>query len=387
MTGRKRFLLISIIPRLFSDQQALKELREVKSLIESYGGNLVELLVQRREIHDKGSFIGEGKIREAGLLIKEKNIDVVVLNGIIKPGQIFEMKSIFIKSRKQIEVWDRVDLILQIFANHANTKEARLQIELAAMKHMGPRIYGMGMVLSRQRGGIGTRGVGETNTELMKRHWHSRMKTVKNKLDKLTIERTRQQFHRKRLGLKTVSLIGYTNAGKTSLFNLITNKNKEIDNALFVTLDSVVGKIDSSKTNNDILVSDTIGFIAGLPIDLIEAFKSTLIESIHSDILLHVIDASDEDVHSKINVVVEIINELGLKDKKVIYVCNKIDIAKDEYIDNLRKSFKSDIVQFISVKSGQGIDELLATIYDELGYENYDVLEDGITMPVSGLSK
>lgn len=380
MSNKKRFLVISIIPRLFSDQQALKELREVKSLIESYGGILIELLVQRREVHDKGSFIGEGKVKEAALSIKEKDIDVVVLNGIIKPGQIFEMKSVFVKSKRQIEVWDRIDLILHIFANHANTKESRLQIELAAMRHMGPRIYGMGMVLSRQRGGIGTRGIGETNTELMKRHWHSRMKTVKSKLDKLTIERTRQQHYRKRLGLKTVSLIGYTNAGKTSLFNLITNKNKKIDNALFVTLDSVVGRIYLPKTNQEILISDTIGFIEGLPIDLIEAFKSTLIESIHADILLHVVDSSDEDVLSKMNVVDKIINELGLKDKKIIYVSNKVDIMKDKDLVMLRKIFKSDIVKFVSAKTGQGIDELLESICEELEKQNADNAGDAVTV-------
>ena len=157
---------------------------------------------------------------EAKELISRERIDIVVLNGLIKPGQLYEMKMFFMKAKRSIEIWDRVDLILQIFSKHADTAESRLQIELAAMRHMGPRIYGMGMELSRQTGGIGARGIGETNTERMKRHWREQMKQTRDKLEKLARDRERQLERRKRVGLSTVSLVGYTNAGKTSLFNV-----------------------------------------------------------------------------------------------------------------------------------------------------------------------
>ncbi len=362
----KRFLLISIIPRSLSDTDALTDLQEAKSLIESYGGILVDLIIQRREVHDKGSYIGEGKMQEASRLIKEKVIDVVVLNSVIKPGQIYEMKTDFQKDVRYIEVWDRVDLILNIFAKHAQTKEASLQIELAAMRHMGPRIYGMGMELSRQRGGIGARGIGETNTELMKRHWHVRMKAVRDKLEKLTNEKRQKLAHRRRIGMKTVSLVGYTNAGKTSLFNILTKKDKLVKDALFVTLDSAVGRMFLSGCRKEILVSDTIGFINNLPTQLIDAFKSTLMESIYADVLIHVIDASDKDMHSKISIVESILLELGLKNKRRIYVFNKIDMINKIDKKTMVDLYSDNSLCYISAKTRVGIPELVKTIEENV---------------------
>lgn len=368
MERKKQFLIISIIPRGLSENDALKDLREVKSLIESVDGILVDLLTQSREVHDKGSFIGNGKIIEAADIIKQKNIDVVILNGIIKPGHIHEMKSIFYKKNKNIEVWDRVDLILHIFAKNAHTKEAKLQIELAAMKHMGPRIYGMGMVLSRQTGGIGTRGIGETNTELMKRHWHERIKKVKEKLKKLATERQKQLDHRKRLGMKTISIVGYTNAGKTSLFNLLTKKNKLVDDSLFVTLDSSVGKIYLADINSEILISDTIGFMKGLPLSLIDAFKSTLFEAIQSDLILHVIDVSDEEIIEKILVVEKILKDLNLGRKRKIFVLNKSDLLTGNNRTLSIDLLKRWPTHQISARNAKGIKGLLSLIKKELAY-------------------
>lgn len=357
----KRFLLISIIPGDLTTSDTLKDLRELKSLIEAYGGIVTELITQRREVHDKGSYIGSGKINEALSVIKLKKIDVVVLNGVIKPGHLYDMKNIFLKSNRNIEVWDRIDLILQIFAKHANTKEAKLQIELAAMRHMGPRIYGMGMELSRQTGGIGTRGIGETNTELMKRHWHTRMKIAQDKLDKLASARIKQQNNRIRKGVITVSLVGYTNAGKTSLFNLLTRKNKRVEDALFVTLDSVTGNVYLPNLKKEILLSDTIGFIKNLPVGLIDAFKSTLIESIYSDLLLHVIDINDEDFPAKIKVVDNLLKDLKIDNKRKIYVFNKIDGNKN-LIRKTRDLMNTVPVCFVSAKTGFGRDTLLKYI-------------------------
>jgi GTPase len=363
---QKQFLLISIIPKLFSDQEALNDLLELKSLIKTYGGSVVDLVVQRREVHDKGSFVGIGKIQEAAAIMTQKKIDVVVLNGHVKPGQIYEMKSIFMKRNKYIKVWDRNDLILQIFAKHAHTSEARLQIELAAMRHMGPRIYGMGMELSQQTGGIGTRGVGETNTELMKRHWREQMKNVTDKLNKLAGDRSRQLERRKRAGLATISIIGYTNAGKTSLFNKLTKKKKTIGNALFITLDSVVGKVYLPKTQKEILISDTIGFIRNLPMELIDAFKSTLLESMNADIVLHVIDASDREIHLKIAVVENILSDLNLQDRKRIYVFNKIDAINGLNLIDLKEQYQTFPAYFVSVKNSENISALLEAIECEL---------------------
>ncbi len=358
----KNFLLVSIIPRDVSDEETFKDLKELKALVEALGGKVADFVVQRRETHDKGMYIGRGKVREIAQLIKEKNIDVIILNAIVKPTHIFEMTNILSITKPEIMVWDRVDLILEIFSQHAHTAEAKLQIELAAMRHMGPRIFGMGHVLSRQAGGIGTLGIGETNTELMKRHWQTQMKKVQDKLKKLSLDRERQLARRKKVGFQTVSIIGYTNAGKSSLFNLLTGKKNIVENALFVTLDSSVGKVTLPRSKKQILLSDTIGFIKNLPLDLINAFKSTLMESLHADLLVHVIDVSDDDMQRKIESVEVVLSNLDLRNKKRVYIFNKA-----ETIDELDKTFVENqyadfYPQFISVKEKIGTENILEII-------------------------
>jgi GTP-binding protein HflX len=358
----KNFLLVSILPSAITDEEAFNDLKELTSLVKAHGGKVVDIVIQRREVHDKGMYIGRGKIVEIADIIKEKNIDVVVLNAVVKPGHIFEISNLLIKTKRTIKVWDRVDLILEIFSKHANTAEAKLQIELAAMRHMGPRIYGMGHVMSRQGGGIGTLGVGETNTELMKRHWQREMKRTKDKLNKLTLERERQLTRRKKVGFQTVSIIGYTNAGKSSLFKKLTGKKVDVHNALFVTLDSSVGKIILPKSRNSILLTDTIGFIKNLPTDLIDAFKSTLMESIHSDLLLHVIDITDDDMMRKINAVEEVLGSLDLRNKKRIYIFNKTDAMNGVNKNLIEEEYVDFYPQFISVKESVGIEKILEVI-------------------------
>lgn len=364
--AKKRILLASIIPQKVTDEEALVELEELKSLVDAYGAEVVELVVQKREVHDKGMYLGRGKIDEISSMLPEKRIDIVVLNAIVKSGQLFDMEKILRKKNPGVKVWDRVDLILGIFSQHAHTAEARLQIELAQMRHMGPRIYGMGFVLSRQGGSIGTRGIGETNTELMNRHWRTQIKKVQEKLSKLTIERERQMEKRKKQGKKTVSIIGYTNAGKTSLFNLLTKKNKLVENILFATLDSSVGKLYLPEIKEEILLSDTIGFIRQLPTRLIDAFKSTLMESLHSDLILHVIDASDPQIEMKIKTVEDIFWDLGIHYKKRIYIFNKIDKEKNVVQQELATTYKEFSPIFISVKEKKGIEALLVKIGETL---------------------
>lgn len=362
LKAKQRFLLVSIIPQQISDEHAVRLLSELKALVDSYGGEVIDWVIQRREVHDKGNYIGDGKIRETAQLVKEKNIDTVVLNSIVKPGQLFELKNVFIKSKPAIEVWDRVDLILHIFSKHAHTAEARLQIELAAMRHMGPRIYGMGMELSQQTGGIGARGIGETNTERMKRHWRDQTKVVQDKLNRMAEERERQLTRRRKAGLMTISLIGYTNAGKTSLFNALTGKNKRVQNALFVTLDSVLGKLYLPSIQREVLISDTIGFIRQLPTKLIEAFESTLMESIHADLLVHVIDITDAEMHKKIAVVEDILLDLRLDNRKKLYVFNKVDVETMDKIAGLKMQYNKYNPQFISVKTGKNLSVLIKEI-------------------------
>lgn len=363
---QKRFLLVSIVPQKKTKDELLKDLEELSDLVDTFGGKVWDLVIQRREVHDKGMYIGRGKVKEIGEKIKEQAIDVVVLNALVKPGQLHAIKNMLLEHNPKIHVWDRIDLILEIFSKQAHTAEAKLQIELAQMRHMGPRIYGMGQVLSRQGGGIGTLGVGETNTELMKRHWRDQMKKTQERLQKLSIDRERQLARRHKIGLKTVSIVGYTNAGKTSLFNLLTQKKNYVENQLFATLDTTVGKVVLPQSKHEILVSDTIGFIKNLPANLVEAFRSTLLESIHADLLLHVIDISDPDMHRKIDTVEKVLSDLALFDKRRIYVFNKTDVKHGREEKFLREDYEDFDPKFISVKTGAGIPELLITIENEL---------------------
>lgn len=373
MRKAHRVVLVDVIDPHFHKEDAVKNLEELKSLVKTYRGIDIVDVIQHRSRPDKATFVGSGKAIELALIVDKRKIDIVVVNAIVNSSVLFNLTQILWEKNPDIKVWDRVDLILNIFDLHAHTTEAKLQIEIARMQHMGPRIYGLGgTYFSHQGGGIGGRGIGETNIELMKRHWRNEIKKKRDELAKLSLQHMRQIARRRENNFTSISIVGYTNAGKTSLFNLLAKKKKIVENALFVTLDSVSGKLFLPGLKREVSVSDTIGFIKALPASLIEAFKSTLMESVHADILLHVIDVADPKMHEKIEVVEQTLYNIRIKSKKIIYVFNKVDAHQGEgetILKEIKNKYSHFSPQFISVKTNFGIDKLIREIESKVKEE------------------
>jgi len=359
----QRFFLLQVITPHYHQELALENMQELEDLVKTYGGQAVEKSVQHRVKPHPNTYIGTGKVEWLKEQVKAQKINVVVLNDIVNSGQLFRLEKSLWEVNRQIQVWDRVDLILNIFEQHATTTEARLQIQLARIRHLGPRVYGLGKtLLSRQGGGIGTRGAGETNIELERRNIRKMTQKLEQQLKKLSQDKEQRIRHRKERGLSTVALVGYTSAGKTSLFNALTSKRKEAHAKLFTTLDSSVGKFSPGGEKQKILLSDTIGFIQDLPPSLIEAFRSTLLESIQADLLLHVVDVGDPKIEEKMEVVNEILHELEIH-KKPLFVFNKIDQLQAPQIEALQNLYSAENVHFVSAKTGEGIEKLKEHVF------------------------
>lgn len=357
-----RAILIDVIPPSMTDAAAERRLTELTSLLQTFGGVLIVKMIQRKQTPDYKTYIGTGKVDELIELARAEKAELLVVNNLLKPGQIYHLEERFRKAKYTTAVWDRVDLILKIFDKHASTAEAKLQIKLAALRHMGPRIYGMGFEMMQQKGGTSTRGgQGETNTELMKRHVAKEEQHVRKELERIAISRAGHRARRDKLGLKTVSVVGYTNAGKSSLVNALSKKGAYVADALFATLDTRVGKLwyptDDGK-GKEVLISDTIGFIQDLPPELIDAFRSTLDETVDADLLLHVIDVSDPHVEEKIREVEEVLAQLPVGHIPKIYVFNKVDKAKRFSASKFKKTYKLYKPVFVSAYTQAGIPEL-----------------------------
>lgn len=365
MEPTKKALVIGMIDDDIERVQQESSLKEAVQLLETFGAKAEIVLTQHMSHRSGATFIGSGKVEELKKLVDSQHIAIVVVNHHLKASQLFLLKKA-IYADFPGEVWDRTQLILNIFSKHAHTAEAKLQIELARLKSRGPELSGAGLGMSQQGGGIGTRGLGETQSEIMRRHWRGEIKTVESKLVKVNENRQRQMRQRKKLRLPTVSIIGYTNAGKTSLFNALSKKQDKVQDALFATLDSSVSSLFLPGIGKKVFISDTIGFIQDLPTTLIDAFRSTLLETVHADLLLHVVDASDPDVHVKIATVNEILMDLHASEIPQIVVFNKCDLlAKDSQI-LLRVSYRDSKPLYISALKNQGIEELIQLIESKL---------------------
>jgi len=363
-----KVFLVDIVPKQFPQEILDDRMTELESLVDTYGGTVVMQKYQRKDTPDLKTYLWKWKLEEIIEDMKSLWLNLLIIGNILKPRQLYEISE---KLRPfKIRVWDRVDLILKIFGIHADWMEARLQIELASIKHMGPRIFWMGLELSKQWAWQWARWLWETNTERMKRHLKEKQRKIQKKLEEYEKMRKLHRESRKRKNLPTVWIVGYTNAGKSSLLNSLTNKNVLAENKLFATLWTNIGKLfvwtDIQKWIwKEILLNDTIGFIRDLPPQLIKAFRSTLEDSIESDFLLHVIDASDPFVEDRILVVNEILDNIWAKQERIM-VFNKIDLISKEKLSKLKIKFKEFNPLRISIKNEMWLDLIKERIVENL---------------------
>jgi len=332
-------------------------LEELLRLAETAGANVVHTVVQNRASIDPVYYIGKGKALELARIAKELDVDVLICDDDLAPAQVKNLEKVIDE-----KVIDRSELILDIFATRAKTFQAKLQVELAQLEYTKPRLKRMWTHLSRIEGGIGTRGPGEKQLEVDKRIVARKIHYLREKLHE--IEKRQERLVASRKEFFTVSIVGYTNAGKSTLMNVLTDSGAFVEDKLFATLDTKtsVCKLDNGEK---ILVSDTVGFIKKLPHHLVASFKATLEEARHADLLLHVVDVSSPVVNRQIEAVNIVLKELGCDKKPTIMVFNKIDAVKDESaVPLLRAHYKNCVI--ISAKTHQGMDELKRKIVEML---------------------
>jgi GTP-binding protein HflX len=348
-----------------SIKDAENSLAELKALAETAGSEVLEGLIQRRDKPDPATYIGSGKVIELKQVIMSTGADTVVCDGDLSPSQLRQLED-----KLKVKVVDRTALILDIFAQHAKSKEGKAQVELAQIAYLLPRLRGWGDSLSRQVGGraaggagIGGRGPGETKIETDRRRIRDKMAKLRREIAEMKVSRDTKRQERRRFNIPSVAIAGYTNAGKSSLLNKLTNAGVLVENALFATLDPTVRKSETSD-GRVYTLSDTVGFVRHLPHQLIDAFKSTLEEVSESDLIVHVVDGSHPDPFEQIRAVRLVIDEIGGKDIPEIIAINKVDIADPAIImEILRKEPNS---YAFSVRTGFGIEGLLHAIESSL---------------------
>ena len=361
---QERAVLVGLNADCFTKEQTATDetLEELEALLETAGGFCTGKVLQNRHTPDAHSFIGEGKALEVKMLVEATLSTMVVFDNELSPGNIRALEEII-----GVTVLDRSALILDIFAQRAKTKEGRLQVELAQYKYLLPRLSGMGLSLSRQGGGIGTRGPGETKLESDRRHIRERINRLETELEQVRKVRSVQRERRKKNSVPVVAIVGYTNAGKSTLLNQLTGAGIPANNRLFDTLDTT-SRLLTVSDNLDVILSDTVGFIAKLPHHRVNAFHATLEELEYADLLLHVIDASDPNRDEHIEVVDKLITKLSKPGTPVLQVYNKADLVSLEDIPA-----GQDVVA-ISAKRGMGMENLLKSIESALGHARHHVL-------------
>ena len=336
---------------LTREENATEEsMEELKDLLETAGGESVGMVLQQKDSPDPRTFIGQGKVDEVRQLVRTMGADMVIFDNALSPSQ-----QRVLGEELKVGVLDRSALILDIFAQRARTREGRLQVELAQYKYLLPRLIGMWSHLERQEGAIGTRGPGETQLETDRRHIRRKISKLEEELRDVRRVRATQRQRREKNEVPVVSIVGYTNAGKSTLLNKLTGSEIPANNRLFDTLDTTTRTLEISDTCT-VLLSDTVGFIRKLPHHLVEAFKATLEELSFADLLLHVIDASNPEWREQAQVVDQLILELGAEQTPRIEVFNKCDKWTGEI-----RPHGEDIVS-ISAKTGEGLDKLLEAV-------------------------
>ncbi len=360
---QERAVLVGLNADCFTKEQTATEetMEELEALLETAGGFCTAKVIQNRHTPDSHSFIGEGKAQEVRMLAEATASTMVIFDNELSPGNIRALEEII-----GVTVLDRSALILDIFAQRAKTREGRLQVELAQYQYLLPRLSGMGHSLSRQGGGIGTRGPGESKLESDRRHIRERINRLQEELEQVRKVRGVQRERRMKNSVPVVAIVGYTNAGKSTLLNQLTGADIPANNRLFDTLDTTSRQLTVSD-HLDVILSDTVGFIAKLPHHLINAFRATLEELEYADLLLHVIDASDPNREEHIAVVDKLIGKLAKPGTPVLRCYNKADLVSREDVP-----VGEDVVA-ISAKRGVGMDALLSKIEKALGPQLHHV--------------
>ncbi len=348
---QERFILVGVA---VSDQDDTQEsLNELKELADTAGALAVGQIIQNRESIHPGTYIGKGKIDEVKELALETDATGIVCDDELSPAQLKNLEDAL-----QLKVLDRTILILDIFAGRASTKEGKIQVELAQLRYRSTRLIGLRNSLSRLGGGIGTRGPGEKKLEVDRRLIKDRIAILNRELANVKKSRETERMLRSKNRIPVAAIVGYTNAGKSTLLNLLTNAGVLEEDKLFATLDPTTRNL-TLDSGQQILLTDTVGFIRKLPHHLIDAFRSTLEEAKYADIILHVVDSSNPDVYNQMHIVYDTLKNLGVQDKVMITAFNKQDKLETEQI---LKDFQADYTVKISAKTGTGIKNLLDQI-------------------------